>query len=62
MVLKKKGTGAQILSGTQNRVLGGGQIPKKKKKMYPLKLLLHPFLICKVVKVLLHLKLTLLRL
>ena len=27
MVLKKKGTGAQILSGTQNRVLGGGHIP-----------------------------------
>ena len=35
MVLKKKGTGAQILSGTQNRVLGGGQIPKKKKKCNP---------------------------
>ena len=32
MVLKKKGTGAQILSGTQNRVLGGGHIPTKKKK------------------------------
>ena len=31
MVLKKKGTGAQILSETQNRVLGGGHIPKEKK-------------------------------
>ena len=35
MVLKKKGTGAQILSETQNRVLGGGHIPKKKKNVPP---------------------------
>ena len=59
MVLKKKGMGAQVLSETQNRVLGGGHIPKE-KKMYPLKLLLHLYLICRLVKVLLHLKLTLL--
>ena len=59
MVLKKKGKRAQIPSETQNRELGGGHIPKE-KRMYPLKLLLHLYLICRVVKVLLHLKLTLL--
>ena len=59
--LRRKGMGAHARCYQKhNTEYWEEDIFQKRKKMYPLKLLLHFFLICKVVKVLLHLKLTLL--